>query len=208
MTSVILLLLSCGAIEIQTNEPALARVRRIYVDQLGGGRVSDQMQDMIVAAVQNTGLFVITENRERADAILKGSGDETIFHEVHATSDSIGFRAGGGASSSSAAQSARSSSRQTLSAGVTDSESSRSDERRREAVASVRLVDTQGDVIWSTTQESQGAKFRGSMSDVADKIARKLAEETQRARLETLRPHELKPGIQNAATPKPGAQAQ
>ena len=193
MRSLLLLLtaFSAFAIEVQTNEPALARVRRIFVDQLGGGASSDQMQDMIVAAVQNTGLFIITEKRERADAVLKGSADEKIFNEVHSTSDSIGLRAGSGTSSSSAAQSARSASRQTASAGVTESESSRTDERRREAVASVRLVDADGDVIWSTTQESQGAKFRGSMSDVADKIARRLTEETQRARLATLRSQQV-----------------
>jgi hypothetical protein len=60
----------------------------------------------------------------------------------------------------------------------------------------VRLVDKDGDVIWSTTQESQGAKFRGSMADVADKIARKLAEETQKARLATIHPHSLAPSGQ------------
>src|SRR4051812_25271541 len=101
------LLLNSFSVEIQTNEVTLARVRRIYVDQLGGGPVSDQMQDMIVAALQNTGLFTITENREKADAILKGSGDEKVFGETHATSDSIGLRSGSGASSSSGAGAAR-----------------------------------------------------------------------------------------------------
>src|SRR3954451_9284960 len=81
------------AIEVHTNEPALARVKRIYIEQLGGGRNSDQLQDMILAAVQNTGLFTITENRDNADAVLKGSGDERIFTEVHTSGDSIGMHA-------------------------------------------------------------------------------------------------------------------
>jgi hypothetical protein len=46
----------------------------------------------------------------------------------------------------------------------------------------VRLVDKNGDVIWSTTQESSGGKFRSAMADVADKIVRQLSEETRRMR--------------------------
>ena len=64
-----------------------------------------------------------------------------------------------------------SSSHQSAGAGITDSESSHIKERRHEASASIRLVDMNGDVIWSTTQESAGGKFRGAMADVADKIA-------------------------------------
>lgn len=180
--SAMAILLTVWLVELQTNQPALARVKRICVDQLGGGRVSDQMQDMLIAALQNTGLFVLTESRERADAVLKGSADEAAFTEVHSTSDSIGFRAGNASSSSSAVRATGSAVRRAATAGVTQSEFSRSDERRREAVASVRLVDVDGDIIWSTTQESQGAKFRGSLADVADKIAHNLATETKSAR--------------------------
>ncbi len=39
----------------------------------------------------------------------------------------------------------------------------------------MRLCNNVGDVIWSTTQESAGAKFRGASADVATKIARQLA---------------------------------
>lgn len=183
----VFLLATTAAIELQTNEPALARVRRIYVDQLGGGGMSDQIQDMIIAAIQGTGLFTVTENRERADAVLKGSGDEKMFSETHASSDSIGFRTGGGSASGTTVRGVGSTARQYGSAGINESETNRSEERKREAVASVRLVSADGDVIWSTTQESQGAKFRGSMADVADKVARKLAEETKAARLAAAR---------------------
>jgi hypothetical protein len=46
----------------------------------------------------------------------------------------------------------------------------------------VRLVDQNGDVIWSTTQESNGRKFRSAMADVAEKIVRQLAEQTRKMR--------------------------
>jgi hypothetical protein len=172
-----------GAVEIKPPELALAKVRRIYVDQLGGGKESDQLRDMIVTALQNAGLFVITENPDRADAALKGSGDDKIYTEQHNTSESIGMHAGDSSGTRAATSiGTATSSNQSMSAGITDHESSNIQERRHESRASVRLVTADGDVIWSTTQESNGAKFRGAMADVADKIARRLIEETQRAR--------------------------
>ena len=39
-----------------------------------------------------------------------------------------------------------------------------------------------GDVIWSTTEESLGAKFRGASADVADKITARLKEDFEKAR--------------------------
>jgi hypothetical protein len=174
------------AVEVQSPGITLARVRRICVDQLGGGRTSDQMRDTLIAALQNSGLFIITENPERADALLKGSSDDQIFAEEHETSDSIGFHASDGSGSSSrATMGSGSSSRRNIGAGVSENESSHTKERRHEAAASVRLVAPDGDVIWSTTQESNGAKFRGAMADIADKIVRRLIEETRKARCET-----------------------
>jgi hypothetical protein len=43
-------------------------------------------------------------------------------------------------------------------------------------------VNKDGDVIWSTTQESFGAKFRGASADVTDKITIKLKDDFERAR--------------------------
>jgi hypothetical protein len=179
-----------------TPEALLAKVRRIYVDQIGGGAGSDQMRDMIMTALQNSGLFVITENPERADAVLKGSSDQKIFMEEHTSSDSIGVHASeGNGSSSGATLGTSSSAHQSLSAGITQSESNHIQERRQEVAASVRLVDATGDVIWSTTQESNGGKFRGALADVADKVGRRLAEETRKARAAVVQPavHEAQP---------------
>jgi len=60
--------------------------------------------------------------------------------------------------------------------------SSRSVERKHEASAAVRLVNRDGDVIWSATKESLGGKFHGASADVADKIAKQLAQDIARAR--------------------------
>ena len=185
----LLLCFEAFAVEIRPPaEIALARVRRVYIDQLGGGAGSDQMRDMLFAAIQNSGLFVLTENQEKADATLKGSSDQKIFQEEHITSDSIGVHtAEGGGSGKAVGYGISSSSHQNLSAGLSQSESSHIQEHRQEALASVRLVGVDGDIIWSTTQESNGAKFRGALADVADKVARKLTEETKAARLAVAR---------------------
>src|SRR5262249_61418860 len=63
-----------------------------------------------------------------------------------------------------------------------ESESEHSADRRHEAIAAVRLVNKDGDVIWATTQESLGAKFRGASADVAEKITLKLKEDYEKAR--------------------------
>lgn len=170
------------AVESRPTESALADVHRIYVDQLGGGKTSDQFRDMLISAMQNTGLFVLTENPDRADATLKGSGDDLIFTEERGSSDSLGVHANAGNSSSSRALSSGVSASQSIGVGVSDSESSHSQERRHEATGSVRLVNKDGDILWSTTQESNGGKFRSAMADVADKIVRQLADETRKMR--------------------------
>jgi hypothetical protein len=173
------------AVTVFAYEPALSllAVKRVFVEQLGGGQNSDQMRDMIITAIQTSGLFVITENAERADAIIKGSADDRIYTEDHSISDSLGVHANTASGSASGNQMAGSaSSHKSLGAGVTDSESSHIQDRRHEASASIRMVGTDGDVIWSTTQESAGGKFRGAMADVADKIIKQLTADLRKAR--------------------------
>jgi hypothetical protein len=182
MVLVAMLPLTAWGVEIRPATAALANVKRIYVDQLGGGKTSDQFRDMLIAAIQGSGLYVITENPERADATLKGSGDDLIYSEEHNSNDSLGIHANSGSGSSSRALNSGVSSNQTMGIGVTDSESNKSQERHHEATGSVRLVGKDGDIIWSTTQESNGGKFRSAMADVAEKIMRQLTEETRKIR--------------------------
>jgi hypothetical protein len=165
----------------------LLTVRRVFVDRFSGGETAAQLRDMIINGLQSSKLFAITENQEKADAILRGSGEDLVFNETHSSSDSLNVH-----SSLSTSQTdedtalrggTRSEDRATRSTGIGagDSESSHSVERRHEANAAVRLVNKDGDVIWSTTQESLGGKFRGASSDVADKIAKRLTEDYERA---------------------------
>lgn len=43
-----------------------------------------------------------------------------------------------------------------------------------ESKLSLRLVNPDGDVIWTTTQESKGAKYKGASADVADMCVKQL----------------------------------
>jgi hypothetical protein len=173
--------------------PQLLEVRRVYVDRLSGGETAIQIRDMIIASFQRTGLFILTENQERADAVLRGSAEDLVFTDVFQSSEGIDARASMSVSTSEPGTTRGTERRGVAgSTGVGERESSRIAERKHEAVAAVRLVNKDGDVIWSTTQESLGAKFRGASADVADKITKQLLADYQRAK-------KVKAGSQSSA---------
>jgi hypothetical protein len=168
----------------------LVTVKRVYVDKLTGGETAAQMRDLIITSFQNSRLFVLTENQERADAVLRGAAEDLIYTDAFSSSEGINARAGGSDNSSvgtstrfnSAGGSASRSAGRSLNVGVGENESTSTKERKHEALATVRLVNKDGDVIWSTTQESNGAKFRGASADVADKITKQLVTDYERMR--------------------------
>jgi hypothetical protein len=159
----------------------LLEVRRVYVDRLAGGETAIQIRDMIISSLQAAGLFVITENEERADAFLRGSAEDLVFTDTYSSSESLSARAtlGAGADPDRMVRDRRS---RYAGLSVGEHEATRIAERKHEAVAAVRLVSRDGDVLWSTTQESLGAKFRGASADVADKITKQLVRDYERAR--------------------------
>ena len=155
----------------------LLTVRRVYVDRLTGGETAAQMRDILISALEGSKLFVLTENPERADTTLHGAAEDLVFTDVHSSNDSINARANVGTGRSSSSQRGAS-----AGVGLGDSESDHSTERRHEAIAAVRLVNKDGDVIWAITEESLGAKFHGASADVADKITARLKEDFEKAR--------------------------
>jgi hypothetical protein len=174
---VLLFCLSPQAADVEeTGLRQLLTVRRVYVDRLTGGETAAQMRDILISALNGTKLFVVTEKEDRADAVLRGAAEDLVFTEQHSTSDGVNAHLSGGTG--------RTSNRNGpyFGASAGDNEAERSTDRRHEAIASVRLVNKDGDVIWSTTQESLGAKFRGASADVADKITTKLKDDFARAR--------------------------
>jgi len=157
----------------------LRTVRRVFVDRITGGETAAQMREILISSLEATRLFILTENQDRADAFLRGGSEDLVFTDVHTTSDSLNAHAN--LSLRSGAYT-KSSSGQSAGVGVGENESEHSAERRHEAIAAVRLVNKDGDVIWATTQESTGAKFRGASADVAEKITAKLKEDFDKAR--------------------------
>ena len=168
----------------------LLGIKRVFVDRLTGGETAAQMRDLIISSLQGARLFILTENADRADAFLRGASEDLIYTDMFQSSEGVNahvgdsenstvgtstrFNGAGGGASRSAGRS--------LSAGIGENESSSTKERKHEALATVRIVNKDGDVIWSTTQESNGAKFRGASADVADKITRQLAIDVDKLR--------------------------
>jgi curli biogenesis system outer membrane secretion channel CsgG len=139
---------------------SLRNVKRIYVDTFGDDAVSKEVQSMVVSALVATNQFTVTENRERADAILRGVATEKTSQELHAYSEGTAVGTGRG--------------------GAAIRDSSTNTETIQEAKVAVRLVDPNGDVIWTSTQESKGAKYKGSTADAADKCVKQLLRDIER----------------------------
>ncbi len=185
MTFLLLLLLFGDDISSQ-----LPKIKRVYVDRLTGGETAAQMRDLIITALENSKLFIVTENQDKADAFIRGAAEDLIYTDQFQSSENVNMHgnssdsegvstdtryngAGGGSSSRSA---------RSMGAGIGGGESSNIKERKHEALATVRLVNKDGDVLWSTTQESNGAKFHGASADVAEKIAKQLTAEYDRVK--------------------------
>ena len=162
----------------------LAKVRRIYVDVLTGGDTALQIRELLMTSLQRSKQFIITENEDKADAVLKGAGEDEVFTDTFQASEGINARSqvgeGGSASTRNYASSTN-----NHSAGLTIGENSsrHTEERKHEAIATVRLVSKGGDVIWSATAESLGGKFLGASADVADKIAKRLVADYRAAKI-------------------------
>ena len=170
----------------EPDEASLLRIRRVYVDRLTGGATAAQIRDLIISALQGSRLFAITENEDRADAVLRGAAEDLLYTDRFSSSESLGVRRDGRSSEANSSGSGYSRTGNgrslALGVGVNENESSHIEERKHEAMATVRLVNKDGDVIWSTTQESLGGKFRGASADVADRVAKQLAADMERAR--------------------------
>jgi hypothetical protein len=173
----------------QTPEDAaaqqLSKVRRIYIAVLTGGDAALQIRDLLMTSLHNSKQFVITEDEEKADAILKGAGDDDVFTDTFQSTEGINARTQIGSGSSEGLRNySTTSSNHSGGLSIGENDSRRTEERKHEAIATVRLVSKDGDVIWSATAESLGAKFMGASADVADKIAKRLVTDYKAAKLQ------------------------
>jgi hypothetical protein len=176
-------LLICPALRGQktgadTGIGTILQVKRIYVSPLTGGAQADALRDLIIASLTNTRLFILTDNPDRADAVLKGAADDKAFtdsydsNEAQTAHENVGKSSGGTAFIRGTSL--------AIGNGGSMEDSHHIKERKHEAYAAVRLCNKDGDVLWSTTQESLGAKFRGAGADVAARIARQITLDYER----------------------------
>jgi len=150
---------------------ALTTIKRVYVDALTGDDSAAAIRELLIASLQQSRLFVVTDNPDRADVTLKGAANDTVFTDTFDSQEGLNARAGTG-SYANKTTSTRGGGYAGLSVG--ENESHHIKERKHEAFATVRLCNRDGDVLWATTQESRGAKFRGASADVAEKVMRQL----------------------------------
>jgi hypothetical protein len=177
---------------VETSQKAeqsrLLTIKRIYVDFFGDDAISKQTQAMMISAVTASKRFIITENKEKADAILRGSALETTSQELHALNDKTAVSSAAGAHSGSVSGSwvngtgtlSGSSSGGFVARGAAIDDSTASTETIDHARVAVRLVSADGDVIWATTKESRGAKYKGATADVADMVMKQLLRDIEK----------------------------
>jgi curli biogenesis system outer membrane secretion channel CsgG len=167
-----------------TSTADLLKVKRIYVESFGDDIISRELQSLIVSSLVATNRFKVTENRERADAILKGVALEKSSQELHAYGEGTSVGAAGGGVHSEISGNASGVSGSShggfIARHMGTEDSSVNTETIHEARVAVRLVNLDGDVIWTTTQESKGAKYKGSSADAAERCVKQLLHDIEK----------------------------
>ena len=88
----------------ESQRTKLLTVRTLHVEELGGPDAGS-IRDLLITAIHREGLFVLTEDPEKADALLRGSAEDLIYTEVSRYREGLNAR---GATSSSSRESGES----------------------------------------------------------------------------------------------------
>lgn len=162
----------------------LLKVKRVYVESFGEDKISTLLHSMICNSLSLSGRIIVTENKDKADAILKGNALEKTSQELHgigqgtSVSSAAGSVSGSGSRVGTVSSAAVSGAFGAVGAAIQDS--SVTTETIDRAAVAVRLVSSDGDLIWVSTQESRGAKYKGASSDVADKVVKQLIRDIEK----------------------------
>src|SRR5687767_11642720 len=78
-------------------EGKLLKVKRVYIESFGDDKIAKILHAMVINSLAASKRFIITENKDRADAILKGVAIEKTSQELHASGEgtSVSTAAGG-----------------------------------------------------------------------------------------------------------------
>ena len=74
----------------------LSAIKRVYVDALTGDDSAAAIRELLIASLQQSRLFVLTDNPDRADATLKGAANDTVFTDTFDSQEGLNARANSG----------------------------------------------------------------------------------------------------------------
>jgi curli biogenesis system outer membrane secretion channel CsgG len=168
--------------ESSSDSERLRAIKRICVVKLAGDeRIAGQVQDMLVSSLFASKRFTVTENCERADAILKGTTAESKERLSRYEDEGIGFGKRVGGVSGSWDRSGGSVSGGSAGVAGAASETLASSTEKTNAALALRLVTKDGDIIWATVEESTGNRIKGPAADLADRAVKHLIREIEKA---------------------------
>lgn len=163
---------------LQEQAIRLATIKRLCVDKITGEEsAAGPARELAIAALFAAQRFTVTENCAKADAILRGAVMERGDKRVRAEGEAADFGAAAGAASVS--RSGGSAGFGAIRGG--SGESLYSAETRSTASVVLRLVDSEGTVIWACTQDSAGGKTKGAVPDAVDRAVRQLLRDLERS---------------------------
>jgi hypothetical protein len=157
--------------------PRLASLQRICVDKfVGEEALVATVREIAMASLFSLKRFIVTEKCEKVDATLKGAVIERGEKRVRAEGESADFGVAAGAASVN-----RVSGTAAVGAALGGSgESLLSAETGSRASVTLRLVDSDGVILWAYTQDSAGGKTKGAVSDAVDRAIRQLQKDISR----------------------------
>lgn len=176
-----ILLLSSRAVAQSEAVPdfkELLLVKRVCVDKIAADDNADAVvREMLFAGLYAMKRFVVTENCDKAEAVVKGAVLERSENRVRGESEGTDFgKAVGFASATSTGGSAG-----MGAIGGGSGTALFSAETKSSASLTLRIVDKEGTIIWAHTQDSPGGKTKGAISDAVDRALRQLTRDFERA---------------------------
>jgi len=157
--------------ELRPSVTDIREVTRVCFDDFDGGENARQLRAMLIDQLHRLKAFVITENPDTADAFVRGFAEDVVFVDQHSRDENVGGRSGGSIATGAFVRNRRA---VAANSGVNEGVRERSIERRHEAALTVRIVNADGDVLWSGSAESRGGKYQSAAGDVSSKIAEDL----------------------------------
>ena len=176
-----------------TVDPRLLQAKRVCIGEFGKDVLGVQAREMIIAPLfdarrdDGSKRYILIDADEckdvEADLTLKGSITEQREQTHRSESEGVSFN-GRGASGSG-------------------HENLSSSETKVHAVVTLRLVNKEGQVLWAISHESTGGKTKGAIGDAADRAARRLLRDIERAEKEAVKEDSKKGTTNQPKSDKP-----